>query len=302
MKFDEQLAAYLYENKTLRLEGIGTFNLADNASVPTGQERDTFYPIEGLTFLFNPKTETDEDLIIFLVKKLHKIQPLIRSDLESYLSNIKQFINLGKPYTIEGIGTLAKNNSGIYEFTPGNFIPVRENLQTVKEHADIAYAEPKKSPAGKVAVIILVIVASLAALGGLGWLVSNFITQHNNVPVEEQQVGYTDTLSAQTSDTPAMAAPTPAATPVNSFSEAERRGEPVEYHMIHEVTTSRQRAVARTSQLRSYNTNSRFDSVNINNNTLYQMYIPMTIRPTDTARVKDSLRVFLGKKIVIKRP
>ena len=108
MKFDVQLASYLYENKTLRLEGIGTFTLDSKVSVPHEQEKEIFYPIEGLSFTYNPKSTSEEEVIFYLVKKLHKIEPLIRSDLESYLSNIRQFLNLGKPYTIEGVGTLNK--------------------------------------------------------------------------------------------------------------------------------------------------------------------------------------------------
>lgn len=169
MKFDVQLAAYLYENKTLRLEGIGTFTLDSKVSVPHEQEKEIYYPIEGLSFTYNPKSNTDEEVITYLVKKLHKIQPLIRSDLESYLSNIKQFINLGKPYTIEGIGTLSKNNQGTYEFTPGNFLPVKEELNPKRENEDHNYPVRSQSNAGKIFVVILIVIAALAALGGVGW-------------------------------------------------------------------------------------------------------------------------------------
>ena len=126
VKFDNHLAAYLYQFKSLTLEGIGTFALDDKVRVPNEQEKEVYYPIEGLVFTYNPKSITDDNIIFFLVKKLGKIEPLIRSDLEYYLSHIKQFLNIGNPFTIEGIGTLSKSNQGIYEFTPGNFLPVKE--------------------------------------------------------------------------------------------------------------------------------------------------------------------------------
>ena len=48
MKFDVQLAAYLYEYKSLRLEGIGSFTLDSKVNVPGEQEKEIYYPIEGL--------------------------------------------------------------------------------------------------------------------------------------------------------------------------------------------------------------------------------------------------------------
>ncbi len=68
MKFDDHLAAYLYENKSLRLEGIGTFTLDEKVSVPHETDKEVYYPIEGLLFKYNPKSDTDENLISFLVK------------------------------------------------------------------------------------------------------------------------------------------------------------------------------------------------------------------------------------------
>ncbi|MEJ7680887.1 MAG: hypothetical protein WKG06_24150 [Segetibacter sp.] len=60
MKFDDQLAAYLYENKSLTLEGIGTFTLDDNARIPNEQEKGEVYPIDGLAFTYNTKSNTEE--------------------------------------------------------------------------------------------------------------------------------------------------------------------------------------------------------------------------------------------------
>ena len=81
MKFDDLLAQYLYEKKSLQLQGIGTFQLDGAVVLPQPQDKEIYYPIEGLHFTFSPKDQTNEDLITFLVKKLGKIQPLVRSDL-----------------------------------------------------------------------------------------------------------------------------------------------------------------------------------------------------------------------------
>ncbi|WP_147201789.1 hypothetical protein [Segetibacter aerophilus] len=304
MKFDDQLAAFLYENKTLRLEGIGTFTLDSKVSVPSELEKEIYYPIEGLSFTYNPKCETDEDVITYLVRKLHKIQPLIRSDLESYLSNIRQFINLGKPYTIEGVGTLSKNNQGTFEFTPGNFLPVKEELNPKRENADHNYPVRSQSNAGRVVAVILIVIAALAALGGIGWGVSNLLSKRQVSNNNEQQQGSIDTIPQTGIDTSTpittaiSSSNTPTASGINNATSAT---DSANYKMIFEITTSKERAHRRTVQLHSYNHNSKYDTTHIGDVVRYRLFLPVRIRPSDSTRVKDSLSIFLGSRVMIEK-
>lgn len=304
MKFDDQLAAFLYENKTLRLEGIGTFTLDHKVSVPNEQEKEIYYPIDGLSFTYNPKSITDEDVIIYLVKKLHKIQPLVRSDLESYLSNVKQFINLGKPYTIEGIGTLSKNNQGTYEFTPGNFLPVKEELNPKRENDEHNYPVRSQSNAGKLMVIILIVIAALAVLGGIGWGVSNLLSNRQAINNTEQEKAPEPSSSAITNSEPVAAS----SSVTNNTSPSELKisirgngNDTVRYKMIFEITTSKERAHRRTVQLRSYNTRNKYDTMHVGDFINYRLFVPMKIRASDTTHIKDSLSRFLGSSIIIEK-
>ncbi len=315
MKFDDQLAAYLYEHKTLRLEGLGTFTLDSKVSVPNQQEKEIYYPIEGLSFTYNPKSDSEENLIFFLVKKLHKIQPLIRSDLESYLSNIKQFINLGKPYTIEGVGTLSKNNQGIYEFTPGNFLPVKEELNPKRENAEHNYPVRSQSSAGRVLVIILIVIAALAALGGIGWGVSNFLTNKQTAN-ENQQADVIDTTAQPVADSLSSnkevvtsrkpTASNPVALPKDTTAAlpaetTATKGDSARYKMIFEITKLRQRANRRTLQLHSLHSYTQYDSVGTGDSVKYRLFLPVKIRTADIRRVKDSLHVFFGGRIIAEK-
>ncbi|MGI8634820.1 MAG: hypothetical protein ACR2KZ_05395 [Segetibacter sp.] len=304
MKFDDQLAAYLYENKTLRLEGIGTFTLDNNVNVPNEQEKEIYYPIEGLFFTYNPKATTDDDVINFLVKKLHKIEPLIRSDLESYLSTVKQFINLGKPYTIQGIGTLSKNNQGTYEFTPGNFLPVKEELNPRRENAEHNYPVRSQSNAGRVFVIILVVVAGLAALGGIGWSVSNFLSNHSTANTDGQQE-VSDTLAERPSDSSIPTTERSISQNPGSASTVDNiaglRNDSTNYKVIFEITISKERAHRRTVQLHNYHHNSKYDTTHVGEIVRYRLFLPVRIRVSDTTRVKDSLSTFLGSKVFIEK-
>ena len=299
MKFDDQLAAYLYQTKTLRLEGIGTFTFDGKASIPNSNERDVFYPSDGIEFTYNPKSNTDEDLITFLVQKLHKIKPLIRSDLESYLSIITQFINLGKPYTIEGIGTLSKNNQGTFEFTPGSFLPAKEELHPKRENAEHNYPVRSQFSAGKVFAIILIAVAALSVLGGIGWGITRLISQNSAASEEVEYERVIDTLPEQkTTDTVTTATP-----PVLQ-KDSLPNSDSARYKMIFETTTFRARAIKRTEQLNNLRSYTTIDSTPLGDGMRYRLYLPMTFSNADTSRlrhIKDSLRIFFGGKIVAEK-
>ena len=299
MKFDHHLATYLYMNKNLKLEGIGTFTLDGLVSVPNELDKEIYYPIEGLSFECFPKSETDENLIKFLVERLGKIQPLVRSDLESYLSNIKQFINLGKPYTIEGIGTLSKNNKGVYEFTPGNFLPVKEELNPKRENEEHNYPVRSGISTSRVLVVILVIIALLAVLGGIGWGVSSLINNYkkneattDEPTVEANQQGNGDTLTQQNMDTLAGN---------NNLPSKENTNDTGWYKMAFEVYRFKERAKSRALQLQHFGTPVKMDTIVVRDSLRYRLYLPMRIKHSDTTRVKDSLSILLGEKVFIPR-
>lgn len=307
MKFDDHLAQYLYENKFLKLQAIGTFTLDGKVSLPHAQEKEIYYPIEGLSFTYNPKEILDEPLITFLVKRLGKIQPLVRSDLDSYLSNIKQFINLGKPYTIEGIGTLNKNNKGLYEFTPGNFLPAKEELNPRRENAEHNYPVSSKTSAGKVFIIILIVLASLAALGGIGWGISALLSKNLDTNNEQQeQQGAVDTL---TKPEPTIQQPITSPAPEQTLTPADTianinvsTSDTVHYKMIFEYTKSRVRAITRTATLMNvHHKFSQFDSLANGNVITYRLFVPLTISTKDTANYKDTLKRFFGKTIIVEK-
>ncbi len=299
MKFDELLAEYLYETKTLHLEGIGTFTLDGKVSVPNESDKGIYYPIDGLNFKHRPREGTDEALIAFLVKKLGKIQPLVRSDLESYLSNVKQFINLGKPYTIEGIGTLHINNQGTYEFTPGNFLPVKEELNPKRENPEHNYPQKgQNSAGGKLLLIALVVLISLAALAAMGWGVYTLVV--NNKPAEEEVSLSADSLQTQNPlvDTINDASVKPVG---DSIASTGNTGDTAQYKMIFEITPEKQRAISRSSKLQISKINAGYDSVGDGNNRRYRIFVTKRLSAADTVKVRDSVARFFMKKVVVER-
>lgn len=289
MKFDDLLAQYLYDNKTLNLQGIGTFTLEGKVSIPYEQDREVYYPIEGLNFFHNTKVTIDDDLVAFLVKKLGKIQPLVRSDLESYLSNVKQFINLGKPYTIEGVGTLHINNQGTYEFTPGNFLPVKEELNPHRDNPEHNYPQKDRgSAAGKAFLVVLIVLASIAALAGIGWGVYAFVIKNKS---EEKAVS----LPVDSPVTETIPVDTTPTEPVISVSDTTA------YKMIFEETRLRSRAVNRTAQLQTLKIDARYDSSGTGNAVKYRIFVVKDLMPADTTRVRDSIAKFFLRKVYVEK-
>ncbi len=291
MKFDSLLAQYLYEFKRLQLQGIGTFDLEKAITVNHEHDKETYYPIEGLTFSYNTKDVTNEDLIIFLVKKLGKIEPLVRSDLESYLSNIKQFLNIGKPYTIEGVGTLNKNNSGTYEFTPGNFLPVKEELNPKRERNEPSLKPARETSNGKTLAIVLIIVASLAVLGGISWGVYTVFFANNTVTEYDASSDIDNEDADSVSNAIVSKPPTSNTNNVSADSIQS-------YKMIIEFTPREQRAIKRSQQLITLKMNAGYDTLGPTTSK-YRIFIPTKLKATDTLRVRDSIAKFFLRRVVV---
>ena len=228
----------------------------------------------------------------------------LRSDLESYLSNIKQFINIGKPYTIEGIGTLSKTNNGAYEFTPGNFLPMKEELHPRRENEEHNYPIRNQSSAGKIFAIVLIVVAALAALGGIGWGISNILAKqknNNTIQVDTQEQGMADTLPQPLNSDITVQEQQPATIVDSTGVPNNSSGDSARFKMIFETTIKKSRADRRTYQLHAMHSYTKVDTIHIADSILYRLYLPMKIKINDTTRIKDSLKIFFGGKINAER-
>lgn len=127
MKISVLVAQYFYQHRVLNLPGIGSFYLSDVVDVQTIADKSSRDLIEHIHFAQKNITRPDEELIDFIRKHTGKIRPLAESDLETFVADGKLMLNIGKPFHIEGIGTLQKNKDAVYEFTPGQ--PVVQRLE-----------------------------------------------------------------------------------------------------------------------------------------------------------------------------
>lgn len=283
MKLSPLLSQFLFTNKELKLTGIGKFSL-DNAGT--------------IIFEQDASVKEDPDLIKFIAENSGKMKSLVASDLDSHLELARQFLNIGKPYQFEGIGTLTKNKFGKFEFLQISISTEKAKDQHVEgrdttsttENSFTDYEEmfsPKKSkaPAGKKIVtwLIAIIGLSLAVFGG--YLVYSktknkkviVVNKGESAPpqpkVQQDTLAkslQTDTLSRQI---PAVKAPDTVISPGM-------------YRFVIEKA-ARQRALYRYNFLKSNFINVRMDT---KDSVLYKIYFLLPSSPADTAHKRDSLQ------------
>lgn len=275
MKLSPLLTQFLLTNKHLNLAGLGKFIL-DEAG--------------GIAFQQDITMKEDPELISFIAERSGKMKSLIAADLDSNIELARQFLNIGKPYLFEGIGTLSKNKTGNFEFIPGNNISTEKGKEGNNEGRDMTsttensftdYEEmfsPRKpkGPAAKKIVTWLVVIAgiSLAVYGG--YLVYNRSKNKKKTTsiVEKQDsvISQKDSLLKVNDTIPAITKP------------ADTTGT---YRFVIEKA-ARQRAFRRYAYLQEIKVNVKMDT---KDSILFNLFFVLPATPADTARIRDSLQI-----------
>jgi len=295
VKIEQLIVQHLYKTKSVTLQGIGTIHLNTSVIIPASNEKDFVMPENAFAFEYNLKAPEDESLIEFIVQQTRKIRPLATSDLESYSILAKQFLNIGKPLVIPGVGTIQKNQEGLYEFIQGNFINTKiedaPRLMTEKAEEPVSFAhESTKNNNKKYLVAVLgVFVLALAGAAFYYFLFYNKTVITENTP--EQVIETSTALDTVKVDTTAqlktdslnIQAPPPVAvkTDSNNFKVVVK-----EYK--NEIAANK--GLERLSKYNRKFMIIKKDSVT------YQLALPFTTPIADTARIRDSLRIFFGGK------
>ena len=302
MKIEHLLARHLYNAKQLTLQGIGTFSLPADFVLPAESDKVTELPQGSITFTQNAKAAEDGALIDFIVQQTRKMKPLASSDLESFISLGSQFLNIGKPFKIDGIGMLEKNQLGEYQFTQyGQIVTAKPEDTPIqireKKEESISFDSNEKNTSRGNKKIAAALVA-LVLLGGMGWAVWYFLQNRQtaaeptqNITAETPVVPATDTAKKDTgllkNKSADSLAPTPA--PVTTQPAG-----PYTFKIVFKVTDNKALAQEKMDVLTKrghkvimYTT----DSVT------YKLAEPYSLPLSDTAKIKDSLNryYYLGK-------
>ncbi len=294
MKIEQLLVQHFYNTKTVTLQGIGTFTLSPDFIMPMDSDKDIVLPENAVSFKYNSRATEDESLIDYIVQQTRKIKPLASADLESYLMLGSQFLNIGKPMKIEGIGVLEKNQLGEYQFLQGQFINTKTEQAEIKlkekSREDISFGNEAKPAANKKTIAIVAAIVIVAFISLAAWY---FFTNKEDA-VTESGVEQTlptvsplqDTSKIDTNKIAAQLNP-------DSILPVTPQANGYTFKVVIKNYPSLFLAQKSYNRLTSYGYKLLLytaDSV------IYKVAMPLTKPLVDTTRARDSVKILFGGK------
>ena len=290
MKLSSLFSKYLYQEKKLRLPGIGEFVLDPSITVP--DVNDKLFPdfLQNIRFTQLQISLPDEHFINFIRTETGKIKPLAESDLDSFLSDGKILLNIGKPFHIEGVGSLQKTREGILEFKPGE--PQLHKLEPHSSEPDTHNEKVKPffletnvpGTSGRKLLIALGAIVGIVIVIWGGYILYNRNSNHSST-------------NEKSSEIPVRADSTAITAMPDSFqrSNADSVKQTGSYRFVIERTANKGRAIRRYNQLIE---NFAPIKMETSDSTLFKLYFELPATPADTARIRDSLKSWYGRRIV----
>ncbi len=301
MKIEQALVLYLLKHKQISLQGIGTFKIDGSIPENTDSDKPVIIPAESVSFIYDPKVKEDDELIDFIVQNTKKIKPLASADLDSFLTLGRQFLNIGKPFTIQNLGTLEKLKSGELDFKPGPLVKKVEvphakiEDEGAEKHEENLFNDYQKEPSSNNSRVLLFIV--IIILLGLGsWAAWHYGFKKNNaepanasdkiVPISDSsgasqnQMNDSLTGAQQIADSIANARKNPA----DTFN----------FKVVVKETKSKDVALATLEHLKTY---GRKVILYTDDSITYKVAHPFMLPLSDTSRILDSLNkyYYMGK-------
>jgi hypothetical protein len=297
LKLAYLLAQYLYTNKRLDLPGIGTFLLDPSAIIETENNKNRPALPEGISFQNDAAIQNSPELVSYISSKSGKMKVLAESDLESHLQMVQQFLNINKPFSFEGIGTLVKIKQGQYAFTQGNSITDKLKDNSGKEKQGLSKKEnvaakyqaylatPVARSRWRKPVIIMLVLCGIGLAIWGGYAISTKQTKITEESLSENNADQT--------------------IPVNDSSQLNKQGAGTiqktnisshNYKYVLEVAKA-YKAFKRFKTLKDSKL-SNVVQLETTDSVQYKLFVLLPVT-TDTTRIIDSLTSFLGKKVYI---
>jgi hypothetical protein len=287
LKLPLLLSQYLREQKTLSLPGIGIFNLTGTISPD-----DEAIALNSSQVTFESKRikEPDEKLLSYIKQETGKIRPLAIADLECFVATGMEMLNMGKPFELDGIGSIQKKKDGQLEFVAGPVLMARQDMAHSDHHEkkvsvfeDSKY-EPRSNPLQKILAFGLLLAGLAVVLLG-GYYLYN---KSNNVePIADDETRNSTPIQQPAIDTI-----------VSKPDTAQIAKLPSTYKFILETTSSKARALKRYNQLKSMAIDVKMDTADSMN---FKLYLVIPATAADTTRIKDSLHNYYGRRVVVEK-
>jgi hypothetical protein len=304
VKLAPLLAQYLYAHKRLDLPGIGRF-IFDPHHLPEPENGKAEKLIPGTVSFENRTIREAPELINYISGETKKQKALAAADLDSHIELVQQFLNIGKPFLLEGIGSLVKIRTGELAFTSGQVMPesmkdysareISSTSSTEQSFADYRKAINKKGERTKwkkpVVALLAVAGLALAIWGG-------YTVYRKNNPAQPRDL----TLpSASLANTPPPVVQQDTASAPDSLNRVTASNNTASPHVmktgkikyILEKATAK-RAFERYARLKTFFWPVQMATKDSVSYTLF-MELPSTF--ADTTRINDSLTALNGRKV-----
>ncbi len=282
MKIEQLIVQHLYNAKQVSLQQIGTFYLSHDANV----SGDTPLPDNAITFEYNTRAPEDEALIDYIIQQTRKIRPLASSDLESYCILGREYLNIGKPFYIGGLGTLQKSQNGGYEFIQGHSVNPKleagNNILREKEDDDISFSTVNPKPAKSYGMLVFVAILFLALTAAA---IYYLVTLKNKQKLVEE-VPVTDTLVQQA----------PPVAVIDSTPPRKIPGDTSSFKVVVKQYSSEAAAQKAFDRFTSYGHKLYLHK---EDSTRWTLSIPFYNVVSDTVRAKDSLQRLFGNPVYV---
>jgi hypothetical protein len=268
----------------MELPGLGTFTLDPDVVM---SEKPSM--LEGVAFQNDPSIRGSADLVSFISQETGKMKALAIADLDSHLELAHQFMNIGKPFLFEGIGSLVKLRSGEYSFLAGPAMPEilppkiagpEQSENSGDDYKSIFYGNRSKPPLKKAVTLLLAISGIGLALVG-GYTVYKKTKTNTDVEPQQETIRVTTPVQADTIVQPEPLIATPAG------NVAQKRKFVLE-------TAKAKRAFERYNRLKSFQWNVEMET---NDSVLYTLYVMLPVSAMDTTRILDSLTRMNGRRV-----
>ncbi len=295
MKLAPVLAEYLITNKRLDLPGIGRF-LLDPLVITDPEQGKHGKPtgLPGVSFENNPAVKEEKELIEFISSRTGKMKALASADLDSYLQLAQQFLNIGKPFLVEGIGSLVKTQSGKLAFAADEL-----SQEKIKEysHREITAtssseesfsqfeSENKKMKWRKPVVVGLIFVGVLLALWG-GYIVYKKTSGKKTPVVTEEK---------KLKEVPPAPIDTAKQVIADSTTLALNSGDSGNYKFVIEEADEK-RAFERYTKLKAFQWNIHMET---GDSIRYKLFVMIKAAIADTSHILDSLTALNGRRVYI---
>jgi hypothetical protein len=296
LKLSALFAKFLYQHKELRLPGIGIFSIDPSIPIPDATEKNVSDFTNHIKFVQTPVAAADDEFINFIRTETGKIKPLAVSDLESFLSDGKILLNIGKPFTIEGIGFLQKSRDGHYEFTPGEPMLQRheapaapkETAEPANRHTSLFTEKPQKRNGVRNGLIVAGVVAAIAFVIWAGYGLSSRNSGTGSSSSDSEVISEETSTRANTILDSVQRLIDSTKNAVASTAGS--------YKFVIERTRSKGRAYRRFAQIKDNGSDIKMESTP--DSSLISLYFMLPVKDADTTRVKDSLKIWYGRKEV----